>query len=339
MNNLLNFYSKANPKGYFNFLERTERGSSVIDGGYALQNVNIGLGNALSIVNPDSVNMVFQKLKIEEIIGERVRLMEFTQDELETPLIKYAGEPSQYNDFVNPNSLNMNVSVIRTAQLRDSINIRVGDLESGQLSKMGINETEKALGGALNILLYQWNKIAFFGVESEAKVYGLLNYPELSEYISLDSDLSNLTYNTLLSDIQKLIQELETQNNHITDDSVMKLALSPALSAALKLDGNMQKSLRQYLLENYPNMEIITAVNELKGAYNGKSVVYIIAETPIDGSMEKRTAINPYSELALFGRVVEKENHVSQNLSIGHSGTVVLKPQNVVRGVVANGNG
>lgn len=339
MNELLNFYSKANPKGYFNFINKLEKGSEVLDGGYALQNVNIGLGSALNIVNPDSVDMVFQKLKIEDIIGERTRLMDFTQDDLETPLIQYAGEASKYNDYVNPNTLNMNVSIIKTSQIRDSINIRVGDLESGQLSRLGISELEKQLGGALNVLLQRWNKVAFFGAGNDSNVHGLLNSPNLSEYISLKSDLANLSYATLLSDIQTLIQELESQNNHVTDDSTMKLALSPALSAALKLDGNMQKSLRQYLKENYENMEIVTAVTEFKGAYDSKSVMYLIAETPLDGSMEKRTAINPYSEIALFGRAVEKENHISQNVSIGHSGTVVLKPQNIVRGVVANGNG
>ncbi|RDU70413.1 hypothetical protein CQA66_08370 [Helicobacter aurati] len=336
---LIKFYQQANPKGYFNFLERQNVGARILDGGYALQNVDVGLGSALSQVNNKIIDMVFQKLKIEEIVGERVRLMEFSSDDIETPIIQYAGEPSSYNDFVNPNSLAMNVRILKTKQIRDSINIRVGDLESEQLSRVGVNEIQKAMGGALNILLEAWNKTAFFGTGGEDnRVYGILDFPDLSEYVTLKTKLSSPTYDDMLSDIQTLIGELQTQNNHIGDDTIMKLALSPALSALLKLEGKMQKSLKTYLKENYPNLEIVINVNEFKGAYQNKSVMLLIAETPDDGSTEKRSVLLPYSELALMSRVSQKETHISQNISIGHGGAVVIKPQNIARGVVADGN-
>lgn len=333
---LLSFLRKANPRGYFNYIDRGG-GGAVMDGGDALMHGD--LGSALARLNSKVIEVVFQKLKIEEIVGERVRAMDWGEDFLETPCLKFAGVPTQYSDFTNPNTLTMDTKIVRTRQVRDSLNIRVGDLENSQLTNAGINELERKTGGALNILLQRWNTIAFKGLEGVDDVYGLLNFPEISNYVSLSTDLGKPSYDTMLADIRALIKELQSQNNHIGDDSVMKLALSPAVSSLLQLDGNMQKSLRVYLQENYPQLQLVTNVNEFKGAYQGKSVMYLIGETPTDGTSEANTAYLPYSELALFGRIVEKESHTSQNISIGHSGVVILKPQNVVRGVIANGNG
>ena len=47
----------------------------------------------------------------------------------------------------------MDTKIVRTRQVRDSLNIRVGDLENSQLTNAGINELERKTGGALNILL------------------------------------------------------------------------------------------------------------------------------------------------------------------------------------------
>lgn len=52
-----------------------------------------------------------------------------------------------------PNTLTMDTKIVRTRQVRDSLNIRVGDLENSQLTNAGINELERKTGGALNILL------------------------------------------------------------------------------------------------------------------------------------------------------------------------------------------
>ena len=112
-----------------------------------------------------------------------------------------------------------------------------------------------------------------------------------------------------------------------------------AVASLLRQEGSMQKSLKTFLNENYPNLEFVTNINEFKGAYQDKSVMYLIAETPNDGATFQQTALLPYSELALFSRVVENENHTSQNISIGHGGVIVAKEQNIVRGVVAGGNG
>ena len=49
-----------------------------------------------------------------------------------------------------PNTLTMDTKIVRTRQVRDSLNIRVGDLENS-LTNAGINELERKTGGALNI--------------------------------------------------------------------------------------------------------------------------------------------------------------------------------------------
>lgn len=331
---LLSFFkNKANPNGYFNYLYSDDNGGRVMDAGYALS--NIALGGALNRVDNQIIDMVFQKRKIEEIVGGRRQAMSFTDDVLETPRVKYSGEPSKYNDFSNPNALGMNVDVLKTKQVRDSINVRFGDLETTQLDRYGVSETRFALGGALNTLLAKWNKTCFFGGDG---VQGLISYDTLSEFITLESETDSLDYAKLLDDIKLLFKELQGQCNHVNYDTPMKLAMSPALSSGLLLEGNMQKTLKAVLLETFPKLEIVTSVTEFSGAYNDKSIIYLIAETKDDGSIIQNTIDLPYSEMALFGRVVQKENHSSQNISIGHAGLIVNKEQNIVRGVVKNGN-
>ena len=50
-----------------------------------------------------------------------------------------------------PNTLTMDTKIVRTRQVRDSLNIRVGDLENS-LTNAGINELERKTGGALNLI-------------------------------------------------------------------------------------------------------------------------------------------------------------------------------------------
>lgn len=333
----INFFKDANKLGYFNFLNGSDSGARVMDAGYAL--ANVALGGALSKVDNQIIEMVFQKRKIEEIAGERRQAFEFTDDVLETPVVKFSGTPSKYNDYTNPNTLGVNVKTIKTKQARDSINIKVGDLEQSQLNRYNVSEARQALGGALNTLLQQWNKVAFFGEGSgDDKVQGLITYDSLAPYVTLSSDINALEYGKFLNDVKTLFKELQGQNNHIDYDTELKLALSPALSAGLLLEGNMQRTLKEALQYTFPKLKIVTGVNEFKGAYNGKSIMYLIAETPQDGSSVINTLDLPYSEMALFGRVVQMENYTSQNISIGHAGLIVNKEQNVARGVVANGN-
>lgn len=345
-NSLLNFYNKANKKGYFNFANRNSINGNnkgyVLDGGYALQNFNIGLGTALTRINNEHIEMITQSLKAEYIVGERTRELDFEEDNLLTAEIKFAGETSSYSDTTNPNTLSLNVNMVETGHLRDSINIRLGDLQSNKLTKANINAMDKMISGAIKTLMQRWNDVCFKGNSDNnadtTNVYGILNYPHLSEFITLKTDLANVEYKTLHQDIKTLISELQSQNNHIDDTTEMRLCVTQGIYNALKVEGNMQKTLMSVLKETYPNLTIVSNVNEFRGAYNDKSVIYILAETPDDGSLVKRTAKAPYSELGLFSRVDERENYISQNISIGHCGVVFNKPYNVVRGVVASGN-
>lgn len=333
----IRFFQNYNKQGYFNYLDGSDSGARVMDAGYAL--ANVALGGALSKVDNQIIEMVFQKRKIEDIVGGRRQAMSFEDDILETPVVNYSGTPSKYSDYVNPNTLGLNVKTIKTKQARDSINVKYGDLESTQLNRYNVSEARQALGGALNALMTNWNKVAFFGEGSgDDRVQGLITYDSLAPYVTLSSDINALDYTKLLNDVKTLFKELQGQNNHIDYDTELKLALSPALSAGLLLEGNMQRTLKEALQYTFPNLKIITGVNEFKGAYNGKSIIYLIAETPQDGSSITNTCDLPYSEMALFGRVVQMENHSSQNISIGHAGLIVNKEQNVARGVVANGN-
>lgn len=342
---ILDLHKKVNAYGYFNYADTHIFGKydaiKTFDGGYALENINVGLGSALTMIDNEVINMVNAPLQAEKILGDRVRALDFYQDTLESTEIQFAGKPSVYSDHTNPNSVGINPLIIRTGHMRVASNVTVGDIENSQLAARNVNVLNTKVKGALYLLMQEMDRVAFFGVKGGGDtlpIYGMLNYPHLNPYISLSSDLNNPNYQTFYNDITLLISELQSQNNHVSNDTEMRLCLTPRATQLLNLEGNMQKTLRVVLKENYPNLTIIDNIANFQGAYNNKSVAFLIAETINDGSDVKNTAMLPYSEIGLMSRLTEKENSISQNISAGFCGAVFKKSFNVTRGFFAEGD-
>lgn len=216
---------------------------------------------------------------------------------------------------------------------------RVNDREEATVGALQENARANKVEAAMRALRIDRNLFFLKGVSFKglsAPIYGYLNDPSLSAYITVaagasgDTEWSEKTPEEISNDITDAWAQLNTQSNGLAAEMLskgkrLKLFLSPASEALFKRVNGYGLSAYKAVNENYPGIEVV-AVPQMAGANSGANVFYLSIDT--DGN---DTVLNSYVEMARAYPIFQKDGVLSQKISAATSGGVVQYPMFVVR--------
>lgn len=194
--------------------------------------------------------------------------------------------------------------------------------------------------GAMRTLAIDRNKFFFEGVSVKglaAPVYGLLNDPALSAYITVQAEGANLVWSAkspeaIANDITNAYAQLNTQSAGLVGEGVesgrgkLKLAVASEAFPHLNRANTYGKTANAILQETYGDRLEIVSVPQFSNANSSADVFYLIYE---EAGYE--TIINSYVEMARAYPLFTKDSTVSQKISAATSGCIVQYPMFVVR--------
>lgn len=323
--------------GLFNVMKTMDGGF----GGLTTPNVNMPAG-ILTKISPYIVSIITRKRTADEVIGRRMKVLDWEQEDLLMPIVEQKGETVNYSDFGNPPAASMNPTYIYAGHKRISIDVVNGRLKNAQLAQSRINGEAYNMGTALEKLAISFNNIAFDGVPgipdgSKYPIYGILNNPDLPAYQAADTTTANANFETFYKDVVNLINDVIAQaQGHVSTDSRMVLALSNRRANLLSLLNQIgNKTVKAAVAESYPNLKWVLSP-ELDGAYTGGlDVMYLRAESLDETRVKEEglqadtlvdSAILGFSEIAIAGAIETHSNYTSQTMSSGTVGTIVPRP-------------
>lgn len=323
--------------GLFNSVKTMDGGF----GGLTSPNAFMPAG-ILTQISPYIISIITRKRTADEVVGRRMKVLDWEQEDLLMPIVEQKGEAVEYSDFGNPPAVSMNPTYIYAGHKRISTNVVNGRLKNAQLAQSRINGEAYNMSTALEKLAITFNNIAFNGVPgipegSKYPIYGILNNPDLPAYQAADTTTANASFETFYKDVVNLINDVIAQSQgHVTPDSKMVLALSNKRAGLLSLLNQIgNKTIKAAIAESYPNLKWVLSP-ELDGAYTGGlDVMYLRAEsldeTEVkEGGLQADTlvdsAILGFSELAIAGAIETHSNYTAQTMSSGTVGAIVPRP-------------
>ena len=234
----------------------------------------------------DKIEAVVQALKAIDLFG-----FESGGDITTQQVVRTIEEGVGRVYFRNPNSANVplashnanfearDVQILELAGQYDNIDTAI----LGQANIDHVGQTEKAITKAHAIA---HNRIIFYGLfdTPDAKLYGILNDPNLLPYNSLPDGAqssplwSKKTANEIWDDILSIANGLFTQSGFNIDPAKDRTKLILPASVIQYLGQTttfFNKTVRQMIAETYPAMEIDYAP-EFNGANSGANVAYLM---------------------------------------------------------------
>lgn len=323
--------------GIFNGIKTMDGGF----GGLTTPNVNMPAG-ILTELSPYIVSVITRKRTADEVIGRRMKLLDFEQQDFLMPMVEGKGETVDYSDVGNAPIVGMNPTYIYTGHKRFSINVVNGSLKNAQLAQARINGEAYNMSTGLERLAITFNDIAFTGVPgipegSKYPIYGVLNNPDLPAYRATETTTADATFEKFYKDVVGLIEEVISRaQGHVSPNSKMVLAISNRRNGLLSLINQIgNKSIKAAIAESYPNLTWVLAP-ELDGAYTGGlDVMYLRAESLEETAVKEQgletdslvdSSILGFSELARAGAVEVHSNYTLQTISSGSLGTIISRP-------------
>lgn len=194
---------------------------------------------------------------------------------------------------------------------------------------------------AMRTLAIERNDFFFKGVKGKgtvAPVYGLMNDPNLGEYVAVPTAGDNKvkwadkTPEDIANDIAAAYAKLNEQSNGIVGEGVesgrgrLVIGVSPSCSALLTRANSYGLTAQKIIKDTYGEKVEVVVVPQFANADSGSDVMYAIYKE--DGF---ETVINSYVEMARTYPLFVKDSTVSQKISAATSGAIVQYPMFVVR--------
>ena len=295
-------------------------------------------GFLTTLIDPDILQILTAKNAGAEILGE-VKKGSFVDQTAMFPVVEHTGEVSSYGDFNNNGRSGANTNFPQRQAYRYQTVCEYGDLELEQMGLAKIGWADEIKKSAITVLNKFQNLTYFYGVAG-LQNYGLLNDPSLptpiAPAIKAGGGLTWFNGNSPLAtslevynDIIALVVQLINQSaGNITADSAFILAMSPKSSAALNFVNQYNVTVKGLLSENYPKMEIKTAIQygvlsaqNPQGSAAGELVQLIAAE--VEG---QKTGFCAFNEKLRGGPVIRDLSSCKQKLAQGTWGAVIRQP-------------
>lgn len=292
---------------------------------------NIGLpAGLLQALSPQIVENVMSYRTADEVLGGRIKVVDWADTEYVLPFIERTGQTTPYGDYAQPKTSGVNTSFNKSGHYLFTAKYLYGDREAEQYSKARIDYASVCLSGATEALAIELNRSAMEGyilnTSGEYLCYGLLNNPALSNYeAGVDFSDNATTWQDIMGFFATAVQGLVTQTgNNINGQSKIRVPISASAFARLQsVYTDLGISVYDQIQKTYPGMYFVPAI-ELDSAHLGENVIYFIGESSA-GGLEDTTKLG-YSEIARMGRVVQGDYSFSQAISAGTVGAIVYKP-------------
>lgn len=276
-------------------------------------------------VDPKVIEILVAPMKAVEIVGDEAKKGNWTTESATFPVVESTGEVASYGDYSeNGNAgANMNFPYRQSYHYQVTTNWGERELERAGLAKVDW-ANRMNVASALTLNKFQ-NRSYFFGVTG-LQNYGLLNDPSLSAAVTpitkaaTGTSWAVATANEILSDIQKLFKQLQTQANGTIDrDTVMTLAMSPISDVYMANTNQFAVNVSDLLKKNFPNMTVRVAPEFT--TVSGE-LVQLIA-TNVEG---QQTASCAFTEKMRAHPVIVGASSFKQKKSAGTWGTVIFRP-------------
>lgn len=276
-------------------------------------------------VDPKLIEILVAPMKAADIVGSEVKKGDWVTDTAMFPVVELTGETSSYGDYSENGMAGANTNFPQRQSYHYQVITQWGERE---LERAGLARVDWAnrlnIASVLTLNKFQ-NKSYFFGVAGLIN-YGLLNDPALTAPISPvtkaagGTSWTNATALEVLSDIQNLYTQLQTQANGLIElDTKMTLAMSPTAEVALTKTTQFNVNVADLLKKNFPNMTVKTAPEY---ATASGQLVQLMADN-IEG---QQTAEVAFTEKLRAHPIVVMASSFKQKKSQGTWGCIIYRP-------------
>lgn len=232
------------------------------------------------------VRVVTAVRDIDDIVGKTVAGT-WIDEQIVQPVLERTGQAVPYSDIGDGHNASWNVNLETRNIARFEEDLTVGQLEEGRSAAMRINSAAEKREAAAESLEIARNEIGFLGyADGESKIYGLLNDPNLPDYVSATINAAGTsthwedkTYMEIQADLLLAISTLQKNCKGRYNPKRDRATLAVALGAEqwLNKSNEFGKTVAQWLAETYPQIEVKTSVY-FDGANGGANVAYLFAE-------------------------------------------------------------
>lgn len=289
----------------------------------------------LQWLNPEVVTYLTTKRDIDEILGVTMAGT-WSDEEIVQSGIELLGSARPYGDKADDNLASYNVIYEKRTIVRFGESLEVGVLESERAAKSRIDNLGTKKLAVSEVLETSRNLVGYYGyIEGANKTYGLLNDPELPNYVSVatgaggSTNWANKSYLEITKDLTEMISALQNQTgNHYNPktnsaDLVVSLAVYQYLNTQNALG---TKTVLDWLKETYPLIEV-KATAFFNGANGGANVAYLYA-TKLGG----KGVIKQFVQDKLRFLGIDKfAKYTRESYSNATAGVMVIQPIGVVR--------
>lgn len=298
-----------------------------------LNNIGLAAGILNSLSSTIIENVVAYRTG-DEVLGKREKLIDWADEKYILPFVEQTGQTTPYADFGQAHATALNTSFNDFNHYRFSSKWIYGSLQAEQYSKAKIDYSGVVASASTEALAIELNRTAFNGyidnTSNKFLCYGLLNNPQLSNYVNSAKTFSAMTWQEVMAFFGTAIKALTVQTgNNINGQSNIRVPISASAYNDLETKyTDLGVPVLETLLSRYKGMKFIPAI-ELDSAFAGDNVIYFIGES-LAGGIPDTTKLG-YSEIARVGNLVVGDNSWSQTVSAGTVGAIVYKPFMIVR--------
>lgn len=239
------------------------------------------------------------------------------------------GNTTAYSDYANGVTSGVNEQWNVREQFIFQTTITYGDYELALSTEARINLAAAKQKAAANVVDIAANRYYLLGVENR-DIYGILNDPNLPAATTPiavpDGSGGSVTAwedkstKDIYNDILKLFSQLQSQSQGlISNDTPLKLLISPAMHPYLGVATDYNISVLDMLNKFFPALNIVT-IPELS-TESGETIFLIAPEV-----YGQRTGTLAFGEKLMAGRVIPDLSSFRQKYTASTYGGIVLMP-------------
>jgi len=233
---------------------------------------------------PGTLRVATTIRNIDEIAGVTT-VGRWEDDLISVRVAEPVAKAELYGDYTNIPLADYRQSIESRGIVRFEQGFQVGKLEDARQSAVGYQSADEKRRAAIESLDISRNQVGFYGFnQPDTNVYGLLNDPSLSAYLTTAQAWKTATFDQLVAQFNRLVAQLETQmGGQLQDSAQLVLVLPTGYRSMFSVYSPAASGItfRQWLTENFPNLRIVTTP-DFVAANGGLDVAYLFVENAGD---------------------------------------------------------
>ncbi len=275
-------------------------------------------------IDPMVVEILTAPTNAREIFPE-IKKGDWTDTNAVFRAIEHTGVSTEYTDYGNGATADVNVIYPSRQNYLAQTNIRYGELEMAVSGRAMIDLASEKQRSAATVINQEQNKIYLYGVAGK-EVYGLLNEPSIPAALTPAATSTGATLwstkstGEIYEDIMLLTAELFRNSQGLIDSrSDLVLCVPPELNVYLGKATDFNISVKDMLEKYFSNLSFVT-LPEL-AAESGNNIMLIARK--VNGAP---TAQLGYSEKMRAFPLIPAASSWEQKFAFGSYGCILYRP-------------